>query len=229
MSVWVYIFIFFGSFTITFKHCTFHRDFQEFKSGADCGLSWNLHARLPICFKSVTFVQQLHNPLSNPSMSNIIQNFPWNATWPFFPLEIWRGFHLEVNLLHGCQEGWISCGEIAPLCFTFPTASDSANNKNLMLDSDLWKICSPYVLILLSWSVGPLWPPKGTTDGQGFSRSWRSEGDRSQMSVKQVAKQLQIHCWLWNVQSWAKVFNFLEKWKWKDVQFFLEKWKWKHV
>ena len=26
--------------TITFEHCTFHsRDFQEFKSGADCGLS----------------------------------------------------------------------------------------------------------------------------------------------------------------------------------------------
>ena len=174
-------------------------------------------------------------PCENPSMSNIILNFAWTATHlegacTFFSLsKCGEEFHLEVNLLHGCQEGWISCGEIAPLCFTFPTASDSATNKNLMLDSDLWKICSPYVLILLSWSVGPLWPPKGTTDGQGFSRSWRSEGDRSQMSVKQVAKQLQIHCWLWNVQSWAKVFNFLEKWKWKDVQFFLEKWKWKHV
>ena len=33
--------------------------------------------------------------------------------------EFCKEFHREVNLLHGCQEVWISCGEIAPLCFTF--------------------------------------------------------------------------------------------------------------
>ena len=43
--------------------------------------------------------------------------------------EFCKEFHREVNLLHGCQEVWISCGEIAPLCFTFLHRHQALNQQ----------------------------------------------------------------------------------------------------
>ena len=50
--------------------------------------------------------------------------------------ELSEELHVELNLLHGCQEGWISCGEIAPLCFTLPNRQRQ-HNQQKKVNSDL--------------------------------------------------------------------------------------------